>query len=446
MRPPNLIRLTLHLTIIVTVAVFTLSAKESLSQSNRIEPRQEDGFNRFETERLTLITDLQIDDELKRWPVYLDQAIEQWQRIFRRESSKQRKLHTTVHLIGDRKKWETAGLLTNVPAFEEGYQFGSKLYLIEQPSIFYRRMLFLHEATHWIMSEWLGGAGSPWLMEGMADYLGTHRLEGDRITLGYFPISPDEVPWWGRIRQVQESIKQGNAPKLSEILSFPNSRTSRMEQYCWSWCAVYFFDNHPEYNEDFRRLYRGDLDYSLAASKQLYSSLAEVWPRLSIQWRCFLDDLDFGYQPQLMLRWGEEPLQSLKPNDAHTIAVSADLGWQSTGVVLEPGDSLLVQASGAVVVRQFTDGTTWESTPKGISVEYVRENRLGALVGALAPLDEEQPSRPWERILIGTDQTIIAKERSCLLLRINDTAAGVNDNTGSYKVQLRRATGGVDGR
>ena len=416
------------------VFVLMLPKGDCVAQSLR-----DQGFHQVRSEHMTLVTDLEIDNELRNWPVYLDQALEQWKQIFKPDPSKLLRLHATVYLVGNRTKWENAGLLREVPFLEEGYQLGNKLYVVEQPSEFYRRMLFLHEATHWIMYEWLGGAGSPWLMEGMADYLSTHQLQNDRVSLGYFPVSADEVPSWGRILQVQKSMEQQSAPKLSDILAFSDMRQRRMDRYCWSWAAVYFFDHNPEHGEDFRSLYRGELDYSLAASKQLKDLLGEDWPKVSIQWRCYLDDLDFGFSPRLMLRWGDTALRAMKTEEMQKILIQADRGWQSTGVVLEAGDAISVKANGSVEVKRLADGQSWRATPKGVSVEYNRGHKLGALIGVLAPLDAEQPSKLWSRVLVGSQSTFQATERSCLLLRVNDSALGVNDNSGAFSVEITRA-------
>jgi hypothetical protein len=414
----------------VTISSQTLSA-QTVSKNSV-------GLNELKSERMTLITDKDIDDELRNWPLYLDQSIDQWKQIFRPEPARLAQLHTTVCLVGDRKKWESLGLLKEVPWLEEGFQYGDTLYIVEQPSEFYRRMLFLHEATHWIMYRWQGGAGSPWLMEGMADYLSTHQLDGTNVRLGYFPKNAAEVPSWGRIKQVQTAMKQGTAPKLSEILSFADMRQRRMDRYCWSWAAVSFFDHHPEYQSDFQSLYRGELDYSLAASQALYGALEPKWKRVSIQWRCFVDDLDFGYDFGSALILPETQWQSLGTKSSHQAEIDARKGWQSTGCILEAGETAKIEASGDAIIRKTSNGKTWSSSPRGVSVEYFRGCRLGSLVGVLASVDEEQPSIPWERELIGNRHTITANKRSLLLLRVNERSSELADNEGRYTVAISR--------
>ena len=94
------------------------------------------------------------------------------------------------------------------------------LWLYEQPSDYYRRHLLLHEGTHGFMNTVLGGCGPLWYMEGIAEYLATHRWKDGRLTLGYMPRSRDEVPQWGRIRLIQDAVAEGRAPALKKVIEF----------------------------------------------------------------------------------------------------------------------------------------------------------------------------------------------------------------------------------
>jgi hypothetical protein len=408
-----------------------------------------DGFFLLKSPRMTLVTDKGLDDELKSWPGLLEQAIEQCNEIFQPIPPKRNNLHATVYLVGDRKRWEALGRLRDVPWLDEGFQLGDQLYIVEQPSVFYRRMLFLHEATHWIMYRWQGGAGSPWLMEGMADYLSTHRLDKGKLRLGYFPLDVREVPSWGRIKQVQDAMRQNVAPKLSEILQFPDMRQRRMDRYCWSWAAVSFFDNHPEFRDEFQAVYRGELDYSLSASQVLRDGLDKDWNRISLQWRCFLDDLDFGFSMAQIPRWLHEEPTVLKPGSSLTLRVKATDGWTIVPALLEKGSDVSIRASGTAVIRQQPSTTapaspdtiraasTWESTPRGVSAEYHRGHRLGSLVGAWAQSGVEQPSALWNRWTVGVESVHRSSERSLLLLRVNEAGSGLADNAGGYDVEVR---------
>ena len=89
--------------------------------------KNDSGMWEMRTEHMTLITDVKIDDELQSWPELLEQAKAQFQSYFKPDSLKLENLHATVHLIGNRNRWEQLGLIKHLPAFEDGYQLRSKL-------------------------------------------------------------------------------------------------------------------------------------------------------------------------------------------------------------------------------------------------------------------------------------------------------------------------------
>jgi hypothetical protein len=402
--------------------------------------KTEHGFNKLTTSRISIITDLELDDELKRWPVYLDQAMEQWKTVFAPVPIKLEGLQTTVYLIGDKAKWQKLGLLDALPNLIDGYQAGDQLYVVDQPSIYYRRLLFLHEATHWIMYRWQGGAGSPWLMEGMADYLGTHELKEGRVRLGFFPSSADQVPYWGRLRLISDTMNKSSAPKLSEIVAFRDMHERRMERYSWSWAACVFFANHPELRQDFQLLYRGQLDYSFESSARWLRALEQDWKKLSIQWRCFVDDLDYGLDmSRSAMEWGSLENRVLTKDEEADFTLRADRGWQPTGIVMESGESIELSAEGRVVVREFADGKKWSSEPQGITVEYYRGKPLGCLIGVLASVEEEQPTARWETVRIGKQAVLTASQKSILLLKMNEPSRDLADNQGTLRVSIRKA-------
>ena len=421
------------------VCIATIFQAQAISQDIT---KTEHGFNKLTTPRISIVTDLELDDELQRWPVYLDQAIEQWKTVFAPVPIKLEGLQTTVYLIGDKAKWQRLGLLDQLPNLIDGYQAGDQLYVVDQPSTYYRRLLFLHEATHWIMYRWQGGAGSPWLMEGMADYLGTHELRDGRIRLGFFPPRADQVPYWGRLRLISDTLNKSSAPKLSEIVAFRDMQEHRMERYSWSWAACTFFATQTELRQDFQHLYRGQLDYSFESSARWLRVLENDWKKLSIQWRCFVDDLDYGVDvTRSALEWGSLENRILNKGEESNFTLRADRGWQSTGILVESGESIELSAEGRVVVREFADGKRWSSEPQGITVEYHRGKPLGCLIGVLASVEEEQHSARWKTIRIGNQAVLTASQKSILLLKLNEPSRDLVDNQGTLNVSVRKATG-----
>jgi len=406
----------------------------ALSQSER---KNERGLNELNAENMTLITDLEFDEELRAWPLYLSQSMRQWKEIFRPPDIKLQGLKPIVYLVGNKQQWYQQGWLNELPGLEDGYQYGDRLYIVEQPSVYYRRLLFLHEATHWIMSRWQGGAGAPWIMEGMADYLGTHRFLNETIELGWMPQSVEQVPKWGRLRLIQETIRSRTSPKLSEIFAFREMRTQRMERYSWSWAACTFFATHPELKQDFQAIYRGPLDYSLQSSQQLYETLRSRWDGLSVQWRAFVDDLDFGMdcsRSALELRGND--FRDLGSNEKISIRIQADRGWQSTGILVSKDTQIRIRSHGSFIVRKGGEADPWISESQGITVQYYRHHPLGCLVAAFAEIDGEQPSMEFERIRVGKESMLQARNKSLLLLRINESSDGLQDNVGELAVEI----------
>lgn len=421
--------------LIALFALVHLFVLEGFAQEIR---KTSEGFNELVAPNMRLITDLEIDSELMQWPVYLEQATEQWKRVFAPPPAKVGSLAPVVHLVGDRRRWEQSGLLSQVPRFEDGFQLGDQLYVVEQTSVYYRRLLFLHESTHWIMYRWQGGAGSPWLMEGMADLFGTHRFDQARLVLGYYPATPEEVPGWGRLRLIKETLEQKSAPKLSAIIGFPDMKQQRMERYSWSWAACTFLMRHPELADDFQAIYRGNLDYGMTSAQRFFQTMESRWGGLSLRWRCFVDELGFGMDvPRSSLLLSDINLSEISQKQIHS-SVAADRGWQAVYGPVPPGTKLQIQASGRFVVRQLASGANWESEAAGVSVEYHRGMPLGCLMGVWAEVEGEQPSEPWIPIRIGKEALLESPSRpAVLLLRINEPAAGLVDNQGSLDISIR---------
>ncbi len=396
-----------------------------------------DGFKRLERGRLTLITDLPIDDELRSWPEVLDQAIAAWTLQWRLDASKSQAWHLTAYLIGDRKRFIESGLAPQVPSFEDGYQLQDTIFLVDQPSVYYRRHLFLHEATHWAMYRGFGGAGSPWFMEGMADLYGTHRWSDRSLTLGILPRSPAEAPQWGRFKRLQEMLSRDDRPSLRQIVSYTNDAGSRMDRYVWSWAACVFFSNHPRYRDAFFQAAEPPLDYSMAVSQKLLASLDDRWPWVVAEWNGFLADFDFGYEPGRSLPLLEDTdWKYLDAKEPIACEVVASRGWQATGIRLRAGESLKLSADGACQVGVGANGKPWNSQPQGITIRYIRHQPLGRLAATIIPITTDEVTKPWQPISVGRDAKLNSETEGLLLLKINETAGDLWDNQGSLRVVL----------
>lgn len=410
---------------------------KSFAQESKISTNEK-GFTQLDAPQLTLITDVPIDDELKNWPNLLQQSMQQWVTYFDVPANRMTRWRPTVYLISDRSRFQSAGYLDNIPVFSDGQQVGDQLFLVDQPSVYYRRHLFLHEATHWIMYKLYGGAGPPWFMEGMAEAQGTHYFVNNQLRLQYIPQHAEEVPYWGRLRLVSESIEKKTAPTLSEILSFDTGYQDRMLRYSWSWMAVVFFDNHPKYGPILRKLSRDKLDYSMRLSKEFKRALQPQWDEVLADWNAFVSDMDFGYDParsMVSIDW-----EAIKPlgTEHVTTKVDASHGWQSTGIELKEGETVAIRCSGDFVLRVLPNQnkTVIRSEGNGITFDYFRGKPIGQLIGAIVPRDGSEETKPWEAITIGSEATMMVPRAGVLMLKINESAGQLFDNEGSLEVVI----------
>lgn len=428
-----------HVIIVPHMVACLLIPGVSASAQDAIDSLR-DGFKRMEIGRLTLITDLPIDDELRAWPEVLDQAVANWTQQWRLDPAKTQSWRLTAFLIGDRKRFAESGLAPQAPSFEDGYQQQDTIFLVEQPSVYYRRHLFLHEATHWAMYRSFGGAGAPWYMEGMADLYGTHRWSDRVLSLGILPRNATEVPHWGRFKRIKDMLGRDDIPSLRQIISYSNESGNRMDRYVWSWAACIFFSNHPNYNSAFTSAAEPPLDYSMRVSEKLLSSLEDRWPWVVAEWNGFLTDFDFGYDPARSLPRLEDAAwkvldsqESSRESDRELIVceVASERGWQATGVRVRAGETLRISAEGSCRMGTGSNGNAWISEPQGVSIRYIQHQPLGRLMATIVPLSGNERTELWRSTPIGRSANLRSETEGLLMLKINDAAGDLGDNQGS---------------
>jgi hypothetical protein len=394
------------------------------------------GLYELQSTRLDLISDLPIDDELRSWSGLLEQSLVQWQDYFHVDANATKGLKATVYVIVDESKFQRNGLMTGLPAFKEGYQFGDRLYVREQPSTYYRRHLFFHEATHWVMWHLYGGGGSAWFMEGMADMQATHMLSDGKLQLGVIPSSPAQVSYWGRLRLIDETLKQTTAPTLSQILGYETVQ-DQTTRYAWSWAACIFFTNHPKFGPMLREVSAGKLDYSLALSQKFKARLGESWNEAQTDWNGFISDLDFGYDlSRSLVLSGERPTTKL--DGSRKFELATDHGWQSSGLRVEKGRPLQFNCEGRYRIRlgEGANGEDWISEPQGVTIEYYRGNPLGCVLASIVPTEDSERTRRWETHRIGQSGTLVPALAGTLFLKINEPSSGLVDNSGTISVTI----------
>ncbi len=398
------------------------------------------GFQRISGKYVDVITDLPLDDELRQLPAVFDAAMPIWCEVFDVQPAETGDWRGQVYIMLERKRFQQAGLIPDhLPDFPYGFQYGNQMWVSEQPSAYYRRHLMLHEGTHWFMNRKYGRNGPPWLMEGMAEWLGTHRWHPATQTLdmGIVPEDKRKFPFWGRISMIQEQLSNQVAPSLETILRYDDSAHRHVDAYAWSWAAVLFLQNHPETRETFQELLKRPMRSDKTLTRWLYGRLRDDWPFLRQSWTAMISDLEYGFDPARSLvsvtrtprRLGEQTV---------TLELETDRGWQPSGIYVEQGDRITVAAEGSFTVGQSSGA--WTCYADGVTLEYHHGQPLGKLMlGVLSPMSPEPAfSQTVKTLPIGARRELAAAASGELHFRINETSGDLHDNEGRLTIRLSR--------
>jgi len=391
------------------------------------------GLRRLEGQYVTLVTDIPSSPAIDELPRVFDQAVPQWADYFRVAAPTAKRWHLRGYLMRSRPRFQQAALLSDdLPPFLHGYQRGNEFWVWEQPSDYFVRHLMLHEGTHAFMRFTLGGTGPPWYMEGMAELLATHRWADDHLTLNVFPRRREDVPYWGRIKIVQQATAQGHALSLGDVFQLEGTRFRQVEPYAWCWAAAAFLDGHPRWASRFRRLPRRVSQPDESFSRHFWRELQDAPQELQEAWQLFVAHLDYGYRPaadQVSYR----PVRPVIAGAQTTVAV--DRGWQSTGWRLDAGRRYRVRAEGRYQLAREPD--VWWCEPDGVTLQYYAGLPLGLLLAAI-----RTPPQPGERTALlapqalGHEAILEPDTTGVLFLQVNERAGGRGDNRGQLTVWI----------
>jgi hypothetical protein len=396
------------------------------------------GIRKVAGQRLTLYTDVALDQEIEVLPEVFGQAFPQWCEYFEIDPADHPDWHVNGFLIDQKERFQRAGLIPDVlPPFENGFAWYYDVWLYEQPSAYYRRHLLLHEGTHSFMNTILRGCGPPWYMEGMAELLGTHRWHEGRLTMNHMPASREEVPMWGRIKIIKDGFASGRATRLEGVIDFVSQNYLLTEAYGWCWGAAALLDGHPRYRQRFRQLPQFVLvpDFS----ERFYQRIGDDWEGLAEQWQVFVAELEYGYDVARMAI-DFTPGRPLAEAGAR-VRVAADRGWQNSGLRLESGVAYRIRAVGRYQVADQPQ--IWWCEPGGVSIRYYKGRPLGMLLAAVRadPPRPEEPSALIRPTAVGLGTVLRPEHSGTLFLRINDSAAELDDNAGEMTVYVRASEG-----
>jgi hypothetical protein len=124
----------------------------------------------------------------------------------------------------------------------------------------------------------------------------------------------------------------------------------------------------------------------------------------------------------------ERLLQTEATTDKKQITIAADKGWQETGVLLQEGKPVIIEAKG-----KWTFKMSHTLGPEGIEIpKELRDFNLGALVGVIVTGPDPKEFKPF---LIGAQKEFTAQESGRLLLRMYDSDPA--DNSGQVQVTVQ---------
>jgi hypothetical protein len=405
--------------------------------------RLDNGLSQVTSKHLKLVTDLPVTPEITDLCKMFDQAMIQWGEEFHVPRSEWIDGQATACLIVDRKRFtDLQYITTEVPTFREGYQLQDRLFMLEQPSAYYRRHLLLHEGTHWFLWRFLGGNGPPWFSEGICEMMATHQWseQSGSLNMNWIPTDRESAPLWGRFKMIRDAMASGSAPSLDQILQYSDTAHRTDEPYAWSWAAMVFFSKNSRYRdalyENFLPNLRSHIGSEHKLTKDFKDRLHKQWPSIQTEWTAYVNDLDYGFSPEHSLPAID--LSTLKPSSvSNRVAIESSRGWQSSGIRLKQGDRVSITASGRVVVREASPHP-WESEPQGISIQYYQGFPLGKLIAVVIPIDApEHESSTTVRVTpfgIGKVHAWTSNLSGVLLLKVNEPSSQLFDNAGTFEV------------
>jgi len=401
---------------------------------------QQAGLRKLVGQHITIYTDLPESVDLDDLPLVLDLAIDQWAGYFHIQTEQLSDWALNGYLMKDETRFVSAGLLPPIlPKFVNGYQRGYEFWMREQPSDYYRRHLMLHEAAHAFMQTMLGGLGPPWYAEGMAELLATHRWQDRRLSTRYMPNNRDEVPYWGRIKVVQDEFSAGRALLLRDIMRMTEPAHDDVVRYAWAWAATAFLDGNPMFSTRFRALRTTAAGPPSQVVRVFEDSVIQQLRELDEQWRIFVAEIEYGYDLSrtAISYTGGQAL----PENGTKVAFKSNRGWQSTGVDLEAGQTYRMSCMGRYVIAR--DKKDWWCEPGGITIRYHRGLPLGLVIGTVRPeqWSPEQPSlgRPFT---VGRGRTFVAPVNGTLYVRVNDSPRELAENKGDVSLEVSHVSSG----
>ena len=399
------------------------------------------GLRVLQGDHLTLITDrpVRAGDGVEELPRIFDAAWKTWCQHFDLDLAAHREWRACGCLVVDRERFREAGLLPDaIPDFANGFCDRHRFWMADQSNPAYRRHLLLHEGVHAFTITLRGLNTQPWYIEGIAEYLATHRLDADpapeQSTTGFvstpMPSRSTDVEQLGRIEMLR-GLKPGTCPGLDDVFATPAANHGDLSAYAASWAAVALLSLHPAHAPTFATVQRGSLDADF--TERLVHAPGWDAARASRDFDAFLSELDYGYDfNRSQIDWS-----SGRPLDVRQQAlVGGDQGWQHSGWSVSKGDRYTLRATGRCTIGRLPE-MALESEADGISLRWYRGRPLGRLLLRQWVHGDTAADRPRFAVLAeGATGDFRAMTDGVIYLKINEPPGELADNAGRLTVEL----------
>lgn len=429
-----------HVIVVAAASIFALfglaANRPAWGQDAATPPTGRSDYQVARGTHLTLQSDVGTDESLKDLVESFDAAVPQWERMLKLPAGTLDHWKVRAYLMEQPDRFRASGDLPQTLDFKHGYAMPGVVWVRLQPSQYYTRHLLLHEGVHALAIDQFGSTGPSWYSEGVAEQLSVHRDQGRTIQLGTVPGSKSEVPYWGRFKLIEQARNDAKIPSLATVMELPTDLRGDVESYGWCWLVSLLFNQYPEYESLWQQAARDANDLPEAFTQAMRRKLESQWPIINARWRLLTETVDYGFdlqreQVDLSIR---DPL--FRQSELN-LNVSADRGWQSTGVRFAPGTTLTITATGQCSVNQSPK--PWISEPAGITIHYAKGRPLGQLIGCMLPnlADDNQYATPLKTFTLDQTQTIVIDQHCWLLFRVNDYLGDLGNNQGGYKLSIR---------
>ena len=401
------------------------------------------GLQVLESRRLLLVTDVPLK-QVQGIPEAVDALFDQLQQklgVLAADASG-KEFQVTGYLMDAPERFQEAGLLPDEEfVIRHGRHLGYEFWMNNQATDYYRRHLLFHEFVHCFLMCEHGMRDIPplWYTEGVAEYFATHTV--NPLQFGILPSGETGFEGWGRITELRKTalLTDATEPVTLESILQPKSREFTSElRYAQAWGLVWLLRTHPQLRPTFGELSR------VRTRREFDTVLQRLTPeltvRLKIVWLLLLDSLEEGYEvshafPELDPKW---QIRDDTSDTSVQIRVSADKGWQASGLFFSKPLDITLSGSGRCAVHDQPQ--RWEAEAQGITLDYAHDRPLGELTAALVSRDGRSVVR---RIPVGRGCTLSVEANTELWLQVNDSDASRSGNSGGFDVQIELKAGGL---